>query len=464
MTVPSTVARADYLGDGATTLFPVPFPFLENDHVRLVHVDASGVETVWTEAVHYTLTGAGDSNGGTVTVATAPTDYTPAAGERLIVLRDVMADQQIDFVDNDALPAQTLENGFDKLTMLVQQAMEQLSRTFKLSVASQVDPILAAGADGSLLGWSGGQLANLALTVSAEALVFADGIGKSGEIVSVDLAASDPGLEFSAGQLRVKTDGVTIARAPGGLVALENLPRGALSGLGLANNVSDPDHDIDIGAGECRDDADAADIKLASGLTKRFDAPFDLGSGNGGMVAGDALPGDGTVHLFAIAKPDGTADVCGATSVSPTLPTGFVAKRRIASLITGAGANLVRFTQHGDLFRFHQSFADGGTTAGRNIAALALTVPAGVIVWPLLRCSVTKSGTASFGASILAPGTTSAAQIVVAEGNAAFDRQAAVVSAISTDTAGQVFWAVSGGNFAAVDVITHGYFDYREVA
>ena len=464
MTVPSTVARADYLGDGTTTLFTVPFPFLENAHVRLVHVDAGGVETVWTETVHYTLAGAGDPNGGTVTVATAPTDYTPAAGERLVILRDVAADQQIDFVDNDALPAQTLESGFDKLTMLVQQALEQLSRTFKISVGSQVEPTLVAGADGSVVGWNGGQLVNLALTISTEALIFADGIGKAGQTVSVDLAATDPGLEFSAGQLRVKTDGTTVNRSPGGLVALENLPRGSLSGLALASNASDPDHDLDIGAGECRDDADGADIKLAAGLTKRFDAVFAPGSGNGGMVSGDALPSDGTVHIFAIAKADGTADVCGTTSLAPTLPTGFVAKRRIASLITGAGANFARFNQRGDLFYFDSLHVDGNTTAVRNIAALALTVPTGITVSPLLRCTMVKSGIASSGWSILAPGTDSAAQMIVAEGNAAFDRQSSIVQSVWTDTAAQIFWAVGGSDFVEAAVYTHGYYDTREVA
>ena len=99
----------------------------------------------------------------------------------------------------------------------------------------------------------------------------------------------------------------------------------------------------------------------------------------------------------------------------------------------------------------------------RNIAALALTVPAGVTVWPLLRCTMVKGSTASIGSSILAPGTNSAAQMIVADGNASFDRQTSIVRDIWTDTAGQVFWAVSGSNFAEVKVITHGYYDDRRV-
>ena len=38
------------------------------------------METVWTEGTHYTLNG-GSGVTGTLTVETAPIDYTPAAGE-----------------------------------------------------------------------------------------------------------------------------------------------------------------------------------------------------------------------------------------------------------------------------------------------------------------------------------------------------------------------------------------------
>lgn len=86
MGISSATIRSDYDGDGATAAFAVGFKYYDPDHVTVVHVDSSGVETTWTRGSEYTLSGDGEAITGQVDVDTSPTDYTPASGEKLVVL------------------------------------------------------------------------------------------------------------------------------------------------------------------------------------------------------------------------------------------------------------------------------------------------------------------------------------------------------------------------------------------
>ncbi len=154
MTVASSTARVSYAGDGASIAFAVPFYFLADADLKAIHKDAGGVETTWANGVHYTLSGAGSLAGGTLTVNTSPTDYTPASGETLTILRDVALTQDTDLTEGDPLPAATLETALDKLTMITQQIDEQLGRSVRLAKSSTlVDVEMAEGAN-QFLRWN----------------------------------------------------------------------------------------------------------------------------------------------------------------------------------------------------------------------------------------------------------------------------------------------------------------------
>lgn len=140
MTIQSETARADYDGNGVTVDHPVPFRFLDKTHLRVVRsVIATGVETDLVldsaGADGFTVTGAGLASGGEVTVVT------PAAGagpgqERITILRNVPAVQMLDFIANDAFPAESHERGLDWLTMLHGQQGEVLDRAMVLPVST----------------------------------------------------------------------------------------------------------------------------------------------------------------------------------------------------------------------------------------------------------------------------------------------------------------------------------------
>jgi hypothetical protein len=126
MAVPNDDSRAVYAGTGSTTLFPVPFYFLTNAHIVATYVTSAGVETGWTEGSDYTLTGAGDEDGGTLTATVAP-----VSGSSLVIRRIVPITQETRYPRNDPFPAASHERALDKLTMIAQQHAESVGRAIK---------------------------------------------------------------------------------------------------------------------------------------------------------------------------------------------------------------------------------------------------------------------------------------------------------------------------------------------
>jgi len=122
----------------------------------------------------------------------------------------------------------------------------------------------------------------------------------------------------------------------------------AIQGLVPANNAGDATNDIDISAGSCMDSTGVYNMVLSSTLTKRMDAAFAVGSGNGGLDGTESVGGTPDVstwyYLWLIARPD-TGVVCAVFSESktaPTMPSNYTYKRRIGAIYrTAGGANIV---------------------------------------------------------------------------------------------------------------------------
>lgn len=126
MTVSTTTSKVSYAGNGSTVAFAVNFYFLDNTHLKVVLRAADGSESIKVLNTDYTVSGAGVSSGGTVTMTSAP-----ASGTTLVVLRNVPATQLADYTPNDPFPAATHEQALDKLTMLVQQEQNSLAGVVK---------------------------------------------------------------------------------------------------------------------------------------------------------------------------------------------------------------------------------------------------------------------------------------------------------------------------------------------
>jgi hypothetical protein len=144
MTISTTSSRISYNGNGVTTIFAFPYRFLANGDLVVVEVSAAGVETTKTLTTHYTLTGAGDDAGGSVTMLVAP-----ANGTRLIIYRDTDIVQETDYISGDPFPAETHERALDRLTMIAQEIGSDADRSIKVPVgdSSSLSTTLPASAN-----------------------------------------------------------------------------------------------------------------------------------------------------------------------------------------------------------------------------------------------------------------------------------------------------------------------------
>lgn len=128
MTVNSTTSRVSYAGNGSTTAFSVPFYFLASADLVVIRTASSGAQTTLVLNSDYTVSGAGNPAGGTVTCTTAP-----SASDSLVIFRDPATTQLTDYQANDPFPAETHERALDKLTMLAQRMRDLVTRSFRLS-------------------------------------------------------------------------------------------------------------------------------------------------------------------------------------------------------------------------------------------------------------------------------------------------------------------------------------------
>lgn len=127
MTVSSTTNRAAYTGNGVTTSFSFPYYFLADSDLKVIKVTiAGGTESVQVLNTDYTVTGAANPAGGSVVMASAP-----SSSYSIVIYRDPPATQAVDLVENDPLPAETLEGAFDKAVMLIQRVRDIVTRSLR---------------------------------------------------------------------------------------------------------------------------------------------------------------------------------------------------------------------------------------------------------------------------------------------------------------------------------------------
>ena len=123
MTVDSSVNRIDHAPDGIVTVFPYDFRIDDADDL-VVYVDGAVV------VGGYTVSGVGVNTGGDVTFDAAPS----ADIDSLTFIREVDATQLTAYPALSPFPASSHERALDKLTFLIQQVQEQLTRVLAAPV------------------------------------------------------------------------------------------------------------------------------------------------------------------------------------------------------------------------------------------------------------------------------------------------------------------------------------------
>ena len=249
------------------------------------------------------------------------------------------------------------------------------------------------------------------------------------------------------------------------------MPRGYLSGLTLSNNTSDSEHDIDIAVGEARDTADGVDLTISSTFTKKIDATWASGSGNGGLASGVSLSADTWYHVYLVELDAGGADAGfdTATNAANLVATSGVASayRRIGSVLTDSSSNILGFTQFQDEFIFDSQVVNvNGVGLGTSRVLQTVTTPTGFEVRAILGLLGIISGSNnSVMITLTHPNVTDATPIQGIANNAGENSSnnngtwAAGTHIVRTDTASRVAFRQDVNS--TVYINTNGYYDPR---
>lgn len=448
------------------TTFSVPFFFQDNADVVVIRIDGNtGLQTTLTEGVHYSLTGALEVAGGTVTLAAGAT-----AGDIYLRVGQAVLDRVTSITRAGKFRSEALDNDIDRFVLIAQELYRELERVPK-SAYGVTPPELSAGADNTLAVWRNGNLeegpnwedaggipgpglstggaqwqvpVKLSgvdyhtewMNLPFEHLDFS-GIDPKATPVDADTllgfdsedSAAPKTFSFSAIMtwIRAQFAGAALALAGGGtgrsLVApttdallgydlrqaqsrfmgvTELLPKGVLWGFGTGNNAGDPTNDIDIQPGAVVDSTGTYVIRLTSAVTRRLDGT-SFTTGNGGVMRDTGAIANGTWHLFAILNPTtGDVQVLASLSISaPTLPSGYTVFGRIESIIRSGGV-IRGYLRDGDKVMQKVPVNDLDITApGTSAVALNVSTPANLSVDAILAVYYGDSASAASSSILL---------------------------------------------------------------
>lgn len=132
MTVSMQITKRIYQGNGSARRWDVDFPLISADDLAVYLTSPQGVEEELFSDFSVDLLS------HTLTYPTEQSGKAPLAeGWKLTVLRKTPLTQDIDLLRQGELDAEVLEQGYDKLTMLVQELSEKVDRSIKYPVSSQ---------------------------------------------------------------------------------------------------------------------------------------------------------------------------------------------------------------------------------------------------------------------------------------------------------------------------------------
>lgn len=153
--------RIQYVANGTSTVYEFPFAIFDASDVDVYLNDTKQAST------SFTVSGVRDSDGGSVTFATAP-----ASGVIVSLVRNLSIARTSDFQEGGALRANVLNDELDYQIACQQQIAENLNRSMVLppyAVDSELDLTLPTPSAGKAIVWNsdGTNLENSTVSVNA---------------------------------------------------------------------------------------------------------------------------------------------------------------------------------------------------------------------------------------------------------------------------------------------------------
>jgi len=121
-----------YLGNGSTTNFAFDWAIIAEANIRVYLEDVTtGVQTLQTLGTDFTIDSGWDNDGGTIEFTTAP-----SSSYYVVISRDIPETQEVQYKTSSGFSGKVVENSYDKLTVMVQDAKEVLSRCLRYPVGT----------------------------------------------------------------------------------------------------------------------------------------------------------------------------------------------------------------------------------------------------------------------------------------------------------------------------------------
>jgi hypothetical protein len=147
MTTPATEAKAGpYDGNDSASVFAFDFPVYADSDIRVIETLISTeaeTDLVLNGANGYTVVRNIDQDnnpGGEITYKQASVTTALPSTKKLTIVPDFAFEQPTDIPNGGSFFASIIERAFDRVTMLVKQLKEQVDRSVKVPVSSDIDP------------------------------------------------------------------------------------------------------------------------------------------------------------------------------------------------------------------------------------------------------------------------------------------------------------------------------------
>lgn len=170
MTISSETNRNDYVGNGTVDTYSYTFRILQNSDLLVTVADTNGSESTLTITTDYTVTGAGDSGGGTVVLVNNSQSWLDSDGDlksnyALTIRRVLPLTQPTDIRNQGDFYGETHEDQFDRLVFIDQQQQDELDRSVKFAETStQTNVTFPEPVANTVIAWNS---AGTALTASS---------------------------------------------------------------------------------------------------------------------------------------------------------------------------------------------------------------------------------------------------------------------------------------------------------
>lgn len=150
MSIASETNRNNYVGNGAVDTYSYTFKIYDDGDLLVTVKSDLDVESTLTLNTHYSVTGVGESGGGSVALVNGAFDWIDAEGDlksgyTISIRRNLALVQETDIRNQGEFFPEVHEDTFDRLTMYDQQQQDSIDRSVKLSETSDTgdfDPTL----------------------------------------------------------------------------------------------------------------------------------------------------------------------------------------------------------------------------------------------------------------------------------------------------------------------------------